>query len=525
MSRWFRLTRVRCLVRPRQFQSRFLSSQSPIEHVRIPCASAGEITVSLHNINDHDTTTPLIILIPPVSQPRPDSVAPVPACFHDYPTAVINYRWQDYDEDKPRATPLHWPVPLHDITFGYSWIMNNLGSGTNPSTKPRPAYIYGSYLGASLAAGLALTETHVPTRYQPMTIRGLIAHNGIYNWTMFLPDHPIHTPKLRNNRGALLPIATINDEPIEEGGIFTDLKHHAPALFGTPSNLFDPFASACLFFHSPDLHVPDDFTTPLSAPHPLGGAFNAAVNTLTNRSPTPSRSPTPPPSSSSSSSTTTTPSNTAQSPPPEQTEPPKKEKEKEEEKEESAATILALATHRAKQRKPPRKGYSWFPPINGTLRLPFTLLVYSAPTTPTHTHTYHPHTQNSSSNGNSSNGNGNNFAVQANQLAGLMMRSLDMHEFGRRRGVWGPAPWEREFEGENGEGEGVDRGGERWKAIERRVQSFEAAGVGAGVDGEEEEGGLGLDGQGEAVVGEWLRERIDEDLGEQGGKRNGVEGL
>ncbi|KAH6843136.1 hypothetical protein B0I37DRAFT_448490 [Chaetomium sp. MPI-CAGE-AT-0009] len=492
MSPWLHLTRVRCLVQPRLFQSRFLSSQSSIEHVRVPCASAGDITVSLHNINNHDTSSPLVILIPPVSQPRPDSVAPIPACFHDYPTAVINYRWQSYDEDKRPAIPLHWPTPLHDVNFGYSWIMDNLGSGTGLATKPRPAYVYGSYLGASLAAGLALTESHLPARSRPMTIRGLIAHNGIYNWTMFLPDHPIHKLKLKprpngKNRGFPLPLPTINDDPIEEEGIFTDLKDHAPALFVDPSNLFDPFASACLFFHSPELYVPDDFTTPLTATDGLSPAFNAAIDALANREPSPSPSSPPSSTSSSPSSTATSSSSSSESESASDSEP-----EEEAQEEESAAAILARAALLAKQRKPARKSYLVFPPRGGTLRLPSTLLIHSAPTQPQ----------------DNKNRGSNNFAVQANQLAGLMMRSLDMYEFGHRPGEVVGWEWEGE---EATVGGGGERKGERWNAIERR----------------EEEGELGLDGKGEVVVGEWLREKIDEDAGGEGSgwERNAVEGL
>src|SRR5690348_7668693 len=124
--------------------------------------------------------------------------------------------------------------------------MDNLGSGTDLSKAPRPAYIYGSYLGASIAAGLALTESHVPALSRPMTIRGLIAHNGIYNWTMFLPDHPIHklraksAPKRKRRSIVLdhLPIIEEKPVPFEEEGIFTELKAYTPALFAEPSNLF-----------------------------------------------------------------------------------------------------------------------------------------------------------------------------------------------------------------------------------------------------------------------------------------------
>ncbi|KAK4043094.1 hypothetical protein C8A01DRAFT_13307 [Parachaetomium inaequale] len=488
MSPWLRFTRapsLRCVVvQPRKFHPRLLSTHSSAEHVRVPCASAGAITVSLHNIAHHDTGSPLVILIPPFSQPGPNPITPVPSCFHDYPTAVINYRWQPQDGDERPEYPLHWPTPLHDVNFGYSWIMDNLGSGIDPSTEPRPAYVYGSYLGASLAAGLALTESHVPARSQPMTIRGLMAHNGIYNWTMFLPDHPIHKLKAKPNsnrkkRGLQLPFAatTLNDDnPIEEEGIFTDLKHLTPDLFADPSNLFDPFASACLFFHSANLHVPDDFTTPLSATSPssaLTADFTAAIDALANHS-----SPSSPEGG-------------------------------EEEDTETAATLLTRAAHLAKQQKPPRKGYLVFPPRNNsTLRLPATLLIHSQP---------QPATPQSRT-GRSSKSR-NSFAVQASELAGLMLRSLDMHEFRSPRRGSGPAPWEWEAEETvvDGGDSAAQEEWERWRGIERRVQSLEVEAPSGGQGGERGLG-LGLDEKAGEVVGEWLRERIDGDFGDFGGE-------
>lgn len=381
--------------------------------------------------------------------------------------------------------------------------MDNLGSGTDLSKAPRPAYIYGSYLGASIAAGLALTESHVPALFRPMTIRGLIAHNGIYNWTMFLPDHPIHKLRAksaprRKKRGILLdqlPVIEENPIPFEEEGIFTELKSHTPALFSEPSNLFDPFASACLFFHSANLHVPDDFTTPLSTASSLSAQFTAAVDNLANTNP--SRTP--------NTDTTTTP------------------QEKEPEPEESADELLAKAATLAKQLKPPRKAYLVFPPRGSTLRIPRALFLHDRP------HDYSSSSSSSSSRRRTSSStrrltSTNNFTLQASELRGLMMRSLDMHELKPRA----PAPWEWEVESEDSssllllEGGGGGGGGEasqderdylRYKELERRVQSFEVEPPDLEAEGAGH--GLGLDAKAEEVVGEWLRERIDEDFGEE----------
>ncbi|KAL2174551.1 uncharacterized protein P884DRAFT_249652 [Thermothelomyces heterothallicus CBS 202.75] len=502
MSRWSCLTRVRwrAVATPQWLgRPRLLSTHPSVEHVRVPCASAGHITVSLHNISNHDPSTPLVIVLPPFSRQETSSANQLPSCFQDYPTAVINYRWQGQEQkgDERPEHPLHWPTPLHDVNFGYSWIMNNLGSGTDASAKPRHAYVYGSYLGASLAAGLALTESHVPAPPRPMTVRGLIAYNGIYNWTMFLPDHPVQrlrsesSSRRRRRRGLASAFVNLNEDAIEEEGIFTDLKHHAPGLFADPSNLFDPFASACFFFHSANLHVPDDFTTPLSASAPvstLSSEFTAAIDALANRSPSPSTSA-----------------------------------EwggggGEEGDGETAAELLSRAAHLAKQQKPPRKSYLVFPPRDSTLRLPRALFLYSSPQ-------YGPRPpagfSDSSSSSRSRRKQGrNSFAAQTAELAGLMMRSLDLHELRRRGGGTGRPgkqfPRKDITAGANAmkeEGEGVADGEEdRWKEIERRVQTFEVS-LPSSPSSFSFEEGLGLEGEAEQVIAEWLREKIDEDFG------------
>ncbi|KAK4105274.1 hypothetical protein N658DRAFT_440241, partial [Parathielavia hyrcaniae] len=403
MSPWLRFSRGWLVAQPRSFWFRLLSTRSSVEHIRVPCASSGDITVSLYNIAEHGATTPLVILIPPFSQPAERT--PPPSCFQDHPTAVINYRWLEFKGNNGLGSPLHWPTPLHDINFGYSWIKDNLGAGTDLSNTPRAAYVYGSFLGATLAAALALTESYVPARGRSMTIRGLVAQNGIFNWTMFLPDHPIHAIKsiTKRNKQAvssrlLRALPERPPPPAEEEGVFTHLKHHMPALFSTPDNLFDPFASPCLFFHSPNLHVPDDFTTPLTATtnnpsSPLPSGFMSAVDALANHS------------SSSSPSTSLSTDHHPDSEP------------------ESVQALLEAAALRAKLLKPPRKGYLTYPPISFSsfsstdpiLRIPPTLLLYSTP--------QHHHLASSRQTIPR-----NSFAVQARELAGLMLRSVDMYE-------------------------------------------------------------------------------------------------
>lgn len=420
----------------------------------------------------------MAIFIPPSSRADHNGITPLPPCLAEHPTAIINYRWQPHDENNPPDIPFYWPAPLHDVLFGYSWLADNLGvtntetsgaNGNNNAPTPRSVYVYGSYLGASLAASLALTESHVPNSTQRMTIRGLIAHNGIYNWTMFLPDHPIHwfipKSKIKNK-----PQDTENtlSIPVEEEGIFTQLKHQTSALFANPANLFDPFASPCLFFHSSNLYVPDDFTTPLSV------SLSQLPPTLAeaaNKSATDSEDP------------------------------------------ESASALLARAAALAKRSRPLRKGYLRFPPRNSTLRLPDTLLLYDAP----RQHKLPPSAA-GSSNGALPRRRGrasrdeelfveskNNFKVQAFELAGLMRRSLGMVKF-RRRVV---------DEGEEEENQGLEDEEVWGREIERRVRVGEVASSASGWEDSGDgwggmEGGLGEDGDEE--VREWLRDKIDEEL-------------
>ncbi|KAL2015792.1 hypothetical protein VTK56DRAFT_4845 [Thermocarpiscus australiensis] len=446
------------ITRPLRPQRRLFSADSSIQHVRVPCASSGDITVSLHNVDQHDAAAPLVIFIPPFSQAGPEPITRLPSCFQNHPTAVINYRWQAHDEEVDDApdVSLQWPTPIHDVLFGYSWLSSNLGTTDKDSPGTRSAYVYGSYLGASLGAGLALTESHRPDPSRPMTVRGLIGHNGIYNWTMFLPDHPIHKPKSKpNGKGGRpglpfsLPPLNTNPEPTEEEGMLTLLKHQLPSLFSDPADLFDPFASACLFFHSANLHIPEDFTTPLSASSPFSPAWTKAIDSL-------------------SGATTD------------------KEESSSDSDSESADELLAKAATLAKQSRPPRKGYLVFPPRHSTLRLPETLLLHDRPRVLHSEDSSSPRKRGAAARQRRSK---NSFYVQASELAELMMRSLDMVELKRRE--------------QSGEDEFAD-----WDAraaeMERRVQMRE-------VEPPAGEAGMELDEKGEKMVAKWLRGRINEE--------------
>ncbi|KAL2115956.1 hypothetical protein VTJ04DRAFT_10211 [Mycothermus thermophilus] len=562
MSRWLFCVRAWHYARPRRFHSRFFSSHSSsVEHVQVQCASAGSITLSLHNISRLNSTTPLVIVIPPFSRPDPlSSPDPVPSCFRDFPVAVIHYRWQPTPAPDRPDVPLYWPTPVHDITFGYSWLAENLGSSTEAATqsttrsinwstyltKPRPAYVYGSYLGASLAAGLALTESHLPSPARSMVVRGLVAYNGIYNWTEFLPDHPIHKAPSPPRKKQELSLFVDDpfpppppDQLVEEPGAFTRLKHLAPSLFANnPGNLFDPFASACLFFQTAPLHVPEDFTTPLAESRPLlalppKSALAKAIDALAKKS----------------QRTIEDEEDLLDAIQSVENDPGSVF---EDQSEESAAQILAQLTVLAKLARPPRMGYLVFPPRQSDLRIPACLFLHDRPRgvrADDDDDESLPWPR-SLDNGsviieddiNPEDRSGrypkNSFSHQSLSLASLLLRSLDMHEL-RRSPPWDPdrgLRWEEEFRrrrrearirawrGEEtpadvlsahsspveqlAEEEKDEEKTMRQEEMERRVQTFEVV--------REEENGddgewKGLNEVAEGVVAEWLRERIEEE--------------
>ncbi|KAL0941871.1 uncharacterized protein CTRU02_204634 [Colletotrichum truncatum] len=238
----------------RVFQRRCFhqSKPAPDGSVDIAIGSSGTITVDLHNVFRQSSSTPLVIYIPPVS-PLAGTRPAVPGFLQPYPTAVINYRWSapiptsasHAEEEHDFTTPLQWPTPIHDILAGYTWIVENLRPDRNAR---RDLYIYSSHAGASLAASLALTESH---HHERVAVRGLVAWNGIYNWTMFLPDHKVNKPLTARSR-------KLPPRP-EEGSALHLLQSEMPDLFRKPVDLFDHFVSPSLFFQTAGMLVPPTF--------------------------------------------------------------------------------------------------------------------------------------------------------------------------------------------------------------------------------------------------------------------------
>ncbi|KAG7115061.1 hypothetical protein HYQ44_007925 [Verticillium longisporum] len=336
----------------------------------------------------------------------PDFLAP-------FPTAVINYRWtgpssltsshtEPSTQDEFKA-PLYWPTPLHDVLFAYSWLLENL----RPENQARRAiYLYGTYLGATLAAALALTESH---KHEPTAVRGFAAYNGVYNWTMFLPDHKLNKPT--TYRGKTTPVP-----PPEEGSALRVLRDAMPDLFGAPVSLFDAFASPSLFFQTAGLEIPPSFTQTVAV---AGLVDRMAALGL----------------------------------------------------EGSAADLMPASVA-----KVPRRSALVFPPRKSTLGIPSTLLVHDAAVVAAATTSSTAKRKTTSVRRRKA--KGNQFEAQAEELAGLMRRSMEKLELKERM------KWDEDFDAEG--------------EMEARVKVVD---VGEGSPHE-------LGARGDAAVREWLEQRI-----------------
>lgn len=432
----------------------------------------------------HPVSSPLIINLPPFPVQDIDHVdAYLPEFLHRFPSATIHYRWahspEHYTPDAEgnesaaetesaellsRSTPLHWPTPIHDTLFAYEFLVEHLSPPPDDTTgsrlQRRPVYVYGSYLGASLASSLALTESHT---HQPMAIRGLLAFNGIFNWTTLLPDHP-------NNKLMLDELLDI-DSLDENDKDVRCMKHLMPSHFDQPANLFDPFASPVLFFHTAGMLVPTSFTE-RSSPN-LSQGFTDAVDALSGTS-------------------------GAEDPydqayvysDPEDPPPPTSYEDIETDlgidtvtEDTNTDTSSSADSTTFPSPKPPRRGYVAFPPRASSLKIPDALLMHTTPPPGPVVPGSVQGQRRRLALWKRLKAAENSFGTQALGLAGLMRRSVNLYELRER------AKWDVEFSGWDSE------------AL-RRVQVHD---IGVG---ERTAGGVGLGRQGEEIAARWLGSRL-----------------
>ncbi|KAI8724048.1 hypothetical protein NCS52_00261700 [Fusarium sp. LHS14.1] len=246
LLRVFRATRNRLINVCAGPSRRPFSSQSH-ERVRVRTGSAGYVNIDLINVAEHHPQSPLFIHLPPFPTNN-GQYSSLPNFLQGKPVASINYRWNSFDPGLTQnpSTEGLWPTPVHDTAFAYSWLIENLAP---EGIQRRDIYVYGSHLGASLATSLALTESQP---HKPFGVRGAVLYNGIYNWTMFLPDHPVNKTTWRSKGTGFIY------KP--QGSAYMHyLQEHLPVFFQSTNDLFDPFASPSLFFHNPGLNIPSSY--------------------------------------------------------------------------------------------------------------------------------------------------------------------------------------------------------------------------------------------------------------------------
>jgi hypothetical protein len=103
--------------------------------------------------------------------------------------------------------------------------------------------VYGSHLGATLATSLSLTEA-IASKSHPVRISGLIARNGIYDWTGIASSKPPETEEYELGLGG----DVWNWDENELYGL-------REKLFSNPAGSFDTFASPVLFFRTAGVSV------------------------------------------------------------------------------------------------------------------------------------------------------------------------------------------------------------------------------------------------------------------------------
>lgn len=368
----------------------------------------------------------------------------LPRFLQRYPSATIHYRWpqrghpdaasianHESDHEQHHVVvnpPLHWPTPIHDTLAGFDFLIRTLapppsGSNGHSRLQRRDVYVYGSFLGAGLAASLALTEAHAN---EPMAVRGLLALNGVYNWTTFLPDHPLNTTRRRLQEEVGFDLAEFERREDTDHDVGM-LKALIPRFFQQPANLFDPFASPVLFFHTAGLMVPPSFTERWR-PEYLSDTNSAA-------------------STPSGESDAIDPYDYVYSDP-EDPPPPTPFPEAETDANSDAETNSdsdASAIPDPTMAPPPRRGYLAFPPRASSLKIPETLLLHSTPPPLPEIPEAVAGQRRRTAVWKKLKNAENSFASQAMGLAGLMRRSVNKLELKER------IRWDDDLEDPKGE--------------------------------------------------------------------------
>ncbi|KAM3079502.1 hypothetical protein ACMFMG_005923 [Clarireedia jacksonii] len=473
---------------------RFYSISHDVEHHPITCGLSGQIIVELHNASlvRSSLSAPLVIYLPPY--PSSSLHSPPSWLLRNFPVLSIPYRWSHNPSVSFRIQKTHgFPVPLHDTLQAYTWLLNSYlpSLSTNPppssssfhAQKPiqRPLLIYGSYLGGTLATSLALTESYAYTN-RPTHIHSLVVYNAILDWTPFstTPD-PVLFDK------SSIPSYISSPELYSQKPWTTDTLHTLKTrLFPSPSQTFDAFASPLLFFRRPGTEVPKRWPIPPPSPNSTSPSSSSSHADSTVSEDFPVSNPEDAPSHYLEDFTS-----------------PDDPDESDFESPPSNFWDDELEEHPHESLQKSRKSHLIFPPRNSLLRLPRSLFLYSASSTPDMVKdgTVLKGGQETSPTEIQSDEEGEMFDVfkeQAEEMQKLMKRSIMMHELGDR------IRWDEDCDAEAISGErvsvrsigllAVEGGGDRIEEDRDgktgKEEGEEEAEVGRVVKGWLEEGGL-----------------------------------
>ena len=167
-----------------------------------------------------------------------------------------------------------YPTPVHDVLFGYDWVLQHLVPQRVISRPGRSNFhearigVVGEYVGGGLATMLALTECNSASPHVTATA----INEPVVDWIF-----PETVSKARMNGDdhaemGQFVVGVQSRKPKQsflkhgDDGILraTDLIQARQTLFQKPAHYFDPFASPVLFFRSAGVNVPSkSFDRPL----------------------------------------------------------------------------------------------------------------------------------------------------------------------------------------------------------------------------------------------------------------------
>ncbi|KMQ48085.1 Alpha/Beta hydrolase fold [Trichophyton rubrum] len=173
-------------------------------------------------------------------------------------TVVVKYRLGRIQAAGIRKT-YRYPTPVHDTLAGLDWAKNEF--------QPDNVFVFGRYIGGSLALMLALTESR--------GLKGVAAEEPICDW-VGLDDYCItdiekaapdtEKPETEQDKELSRKRGRKKKEPLPTPADLVPLLDARRRLFATPEKYFDSFASPTLFLRTSGKYIPLTFPTYLTGP-------------------------------------------------------------------------------------------------------------------------------------------------------------------------------------------------------------------------------------------------------------------